>query len=97
MLERLTMQVNRNFKPETAETLEIVPIKDLENFLAKYRKTDIETKSDSPKSRWQKIAHRIKNDPKLNDPKSDETWEHIRKCSKEFRNEFAFKHDLEEE
>ena len=81
------MQVKRNFEPEVAEKLENVPIKDLKAFL-KVAPIKAEEKNTKP-SKWAKM---IQNIEKMDIP--SDVGEHIRKTSKEFREDFCFKHDL---
>ena len=79
------MQVQRNFKPETAKKLESIDIKKLEEFL-EVESGNPPTSASQP-SRWAEYA---KNAPAPLDGASED----ILKSSKEFREDFAFKHDL---
>ena len=78
------MLVRREFDPATAQKLESIPIEKLHQFLG----IDPMEKGQKP-SKWEKVARKIEGTEI-----SDETIKHIRKCSEEFREGFAFKHDL---
>lgn len=43
------------------------------------------------KSRWARFSERIRKNPPLSG-----AGDYVRECSREFRDEFAFKHDLEQ-
>ncbi len=81
------MQVQRSFKPEIAEKLETIPVDELEKLLSKAQR---KAEKVSETSQWANLTKKIQKRDY-----SPEVWEHIVKYSKEFREEFAFKHDLE--
>lgn len=74
------MRVQRDFEPETARRLESVDIEKLEGFLGV--KPTKEKSSDPQPSKWAKAVEEIEQLTI-----SNETWEHIIACRKEFRND----------
>jgi len=82
------MIVDREFDQETVQQLKVVPIGELKAFL-KARTISPESQTSSEPSRWAKFVEDTKE---IN--LSDETYQHIQNCSKDFREELVFKHDL---
>ncbi len=79
------MQVQRDFKSEIAEKLETIPIDELERLLSK---TQRKREKTSNPSKWVEMIERIEA---MNIP--HDIGEHIRKTSREFRENFCFRHD----
>ena len=79
------MQVQREFEPAIAQKLETVPIEKLREIL----EVKPEQENAEP-SKWAKYAERIHRESPLRGAS-----EYVLKCSKEFRENFEFKHDQE--
>ncbi len=67
----------------------------IKDILSKQRNADNEVVSSHEKkkplkSRWAKFSERIRKNPPLRG-----AGEYVRECSREFREDFAFKHDVE--
>lgn len=66
----------------------------IKNMLSMQRQADNGRELDSEKvqkkSRWASFSERIRKNPPLRG-----AGEYVRKCSKEFREDFVFKHDVE--
>ncbi len=89
-IDKPTMQVRRNFKPEVAEKLENIPIEELEKFLTKFKQKKSQSLQQPKESRWQKIAKRVKNDPELKSPETQKTLTQLKEDMQEFRENFEF-------
>jgi hypothetical protein len=100
----MKLQITINVPDEIGRQLRQLP--DTENFvgtllkqalesrdhkIAEERTSQKETDPESlKKSRWARFSERIRKNPPLTG-----AGEYVRECSREFRDEFAFKHDSE--
>ena len=90
LLQKRPMKVQREFSRDVAQALETVEASKLAELLG-VELGEKPTSSSQP-SKWAKMVEKIES---MNI--SSDVGEHIRKCSKEFREDFAFKHDQVDE